>query len=93
MQFGSHSRVVAFQKDQQTEKDSLKKAVETSFQDVFETPPAPFFLKIFSTNWKCYVDIQPEQAIPHKSLIQVMVEAESIDALKEVSFEHASYLT
>ena len=72
---GSHSRVVSFQKDERTEKESLKEAIETSFLDVFETPPAPFF---FDEN---YVDIKPEHTIPDKSFIQVVIETESVNKL------------
>lgn len=68
VEFGSHSRVVFFE-----DGADLTKKVDAAFQDVFATPPAPYFLKLFSQDWNRYVDIRPEQTIPDKGVVQIVL--------------------
>ena len=53
MEFQDHSRVVSFNSEgSNNEFESLK---NNTFQDIFSTPTAPFFLKLFDKEWEQYV--------------------------------------
>ena len=72
MEFQDHSRVVFFNsKGSNNELESLKNNIKNAFQDVFSTPPAPCFLKLFDKGWEQFIDVRAGQSIPDKGVIQV----------------------
>ena len=73
-----HSHVVSFNsKGSNNELESLKNNIENVFQDVFSTPPAPFFLKLFNKEWEQFIDVCAGQSIPDKGVIRVYLLKES----------------
>ena len=72
VEFQDHSRVVSFNSEgSKNELESLKNSIENAFQDVFSTPPAPFFLKLFDKEWEQFIDVRAGQSIPDKEVIRV----------------------
>ena len=78
VEFQDHSRVVSFNSEgSNNELESLKNNIENVFQDVFSTPPAPFFLKLFNKEWERCMDVRAGQSIPDKGVIRVYLLKES----------------
>ena len=72
VEFQDHSRVVSSNPEgSKNELESLKNSIENAFQDVFSTPPAPFFLKLFDKELEQFIDVRAGQSIPDKGVIQV----------------------
>ena len=71
------ARIVSFTESSNEEAD-LREKIESAFQEVFSTPPAPFYIQIFSDDWNRFIDICPGQEIPNKAMIRIILKESKV---------------